>query len=319
VLPTFASSYRFSLTAGIHSASANVWFFFIQICAVGEEVLDSCHLVRNFTMHREHMEISLPLLRKEGRTVTIHFLFHVTWWVPCVKRHKVWIQFHAGSFVHCQSPLSEPIWISALALTTPNTIAPLGLPYVVSSGFVVWTSDSSASWMKTASLVSWIGIYFSTQNEQTGDSGYYHIYLYSGEQRPLFHLNLYYKSPWFPIWLEYQHIHILLNVLYTNTRYTVPWGTILQAERSWFQFPMSLDFSSDLNPSSQITTQRSTQPLTEMGTRNLPGVKGRPAPKADNVTPTCELTVLKMWEPRRLTTLWAFMACYRDIFKSWKF
>jgi hypothetical protein len=35
----------------------------------------------------------------------------------------------------------------------------------------------------------------------------------------------------------------------------------------------------------------STQPLTEMSIRNLPGGKGRPARKAD------------MWEPRRLTTL----------------
>jgi hypothetical protein len=41
----------------------------------------------------------------------------------------------------------------------------------------------------------------------------------------------------------------------------------------------------------------STQPLTEMSTRNLPGGKGRPAHEADN-----------------LTTLWAFMACYTDSF-----
>jgi hypothetical protein len=32
----------------------------------------------------------------------------------------------------------------------------------------------------------------------------------------------------------------------------------------------------------------STQPLTEMSTRNLPGVKGGPAPKADNLTAICE-------------------------------
>jgi hypothetical protein len=53
----------------------------------------------------------------------------------------------------------------------------------------------------------------------------------------------------------------------------------------------------------------STQPLTEMSTRNLPGVKGRPARKVDNPT-----AVYKMWEPRRLTTLWASTACYRDSF-----
>jgi hypothetical protein len=56
---------------------------------------------------------------------------------------------------------------------------------------------------------------------------------------------------------------------------------------------------------------KSTQPLTEMSTRNLPGGKGRPARK-DNLTTICEPTVEKMWEPRRLTTLWAFTACYRD-------
>jgi hypothetical protein len=40
-------------------------------------------------------------------------------------------------------------------------------------------------------------------------------------------------------------------------------------------------------------TLGSTQARTEMSARNLPGGKG--------------------W-PRRLTTLWAFMACYRDSF-----
>jgi hypothetical protein len=35
----------------------------------------------------------------------------------------------------------------------------------------------------------------------------------------------------------------------------------------------------------------STQPLTEMSTRNLPGVKGRQARKADNLTAICEPTV----------------------------
>jgi hypothetical protein len=32
----------------------------------------------------------------------------------------------------------------------------------------------------------------------------------------------------------------------------------------------------------------STQPLTEMSTRNLPRDKGRSAPKADNLTAICE-------------------------------
>jgi hypothetical protein len=32
----------------------------------------------------------------------------------------------------------------------------------------------------------------------------------------------------------------------------------------------------------------STQPLTEMSARNLPGVKGPPARNADNLTAICE-------------------------------
>jgi hypothetical protein len=35
----------------------------------------------------------------------------------------------------------------------------------------------------------------------------------------------------------------------------------------------------------------STHPLTEMSTRNIPGDKGRPARKADNLTAICEPTV----------------------------
>jgi hypothetical protein len=60
----------------------------------------------------------------------------------------------------------------------------------------------------------------------------------------------------------------------------------------------------------------STHSLTEMSTRNLPGVKGRPARKADNFTIICEPMVRKMWEPRRLTSLWASTACYRDSFTT---
>jgi hypothetical protein len=58
----------------------------------------------------------------------------------------------------------------------------------------------------------------------------------------------------------------------------------------------------------------STEPQTEMSTRNLPGGKGRPTRKADNLTAVCEPIVWKMWEPRRLATLWASTACYRDSF-----
>jgi hypothetical protein len=49
------------------------------------------------------------------------------------------------------------------------------------------------------------------------------------------------------------------------------------------------------NPSSRTMVLGSTQPLTEMTTRNLPGW---PARKADKLTAICEPTVWKMWEPR---------------------
>jgi hypothetical protein len=41
------------------------------------------------------------------------------------------------------------------------------------------------------------------------------------------------------------------------------------------------------NTSSRTMALGSTRPLTEMSTRNLPGGKGRPARKADNLTAIC--------------------------------
>jgi hypothetical protein len=68
------------------------------------------------------------------------------------------------------------------------------------------------------------------------------------------------------------------------------------------------------NPFSSTVAMGSNKPLTEMSARKLPGGKGRPAREAVNLTAICEAIVQKMWEPRRLTTLWASMACYRDSF-----
>jgi hypothetical protein len=95
--------------------------------------------------------------------------------------------------------------------------------------------------------------------------------------------------------------------------------------RSWFRYSATsrkvagsipdedMDFFNLPSPSSRIIALRSTQPLTEMSTRNLPGGKGRPALKADNLTAICE-QIVYMWESGRLKTLWAFTACYRDSF-----
>jgi hypothetical protein len=56
----------------------------------------------------------------------------------------------------------------------------------------------------------------------------------------------------------------------------VGWGTVLQAGRSRVRFPTkSLHFFSLPNTSSRTIALRSTQPLTEMSARDLPGwVKG---------------------------------------------
>lgn len=70
---------------------------FWQVCAVG----DIMPTGSNF-YHAQGAHGGLIPINEEGRrTVTIPFLFCVTWWVPSVKRHEVLIQFHAGSFIHC--------------------------------------------------------------------------------------------------------------------------------------------------------------------------------------------------------------------------
>jgi hypothetical protein len=60
---------------------------------------------------------------------------------------------------------------------------------------------------------------------------------------------------------------------------------MLQAGRPQVQVPMrSLDFFSNLlNPSSGTMALDSIEPLTEMGTRNILGGKGRAARRADKL------------------------------------
>jgi hypothetical protein len=56
-------------------------------------------------------------------------------------------------------------------------------------------------------------------------------------------------------------------------------GWILQEFIGFFNWP---------NPSSSTMALGSTEPLTQMSTRNLPGSKGRPARKADILIAICE-------------------------------
>jgi hypothetical protein len=57
---------------------------------------------------------------------------------------------------------------------------------------------------------------------------------------------------------------------------------MLQAGRSPVRVPDEVDFFDLSNISSRIMDLVSTQPLTEMSTRNLPWDKKRPARRADN-------------------------------------
>jgi hypothetical protein len=68
-------------------------------------------------------------------------------------------------------------------------------------------------------------------------------------------------------------------------RHVVSYLTIFVIFRFWME---SLPFLNLPNPFSRSVALGVTQPLTEMSTRNLPGVKARPARKADNVTAICE-------------------------------
>jgi hypothetical protein len=66
---------------------------------------------------------------------------------------------------------------------------------------------------------------------------------------------------------------------------------MLQAGRSPVIVPDEVDVLNLPTPSSSIMILRSTQSLTEMSTRNHPGGKKRPEPRADNLAAICEPNV----------------------------
>jgi hypothetical protein len=68
---------------------------------------------------------------------------------------------------------------------------------------------------------------------------------------------------------------------------------MLQAGRSPGRVPNEVDFFNLPNPSSCTMALETTQPLTEMSTRKLPGGKKRPALRADNLAAICEPNVRK--------------------------
>jgi hypothetical protein len=83
---------------------------------------------------------------------------------------------------------------------------------------------------------------------------------------------------------------------------------MLQAGRSRVQIPMrSLDFSIDLIIPTANMALGSTQPLTEMSTRNLPGGKGRPERNGDNLTAIC---LENLGTSTSHNPMWAFMGLH---------
>jgi hypothetical protein len=66
---------------------------------------------------------------------------------------------------------------------------------------------------------------------------------------------------------------------------------MLQAGRAPVRIPNEVDFLNLPNPSSRTMALGSTQPLTEMSTRNLPGGKERPVRRADNLAAIYEPNV----------------------------
>jgi hypothetical protein len=66
---------------------------------------------------------------------------------------------------------------------------------------------------------------------------------------------------------------------------------MLQAGWSPVRVPDEVDFFNLPYPSSHTMALGSTQPLTEISTRNLPGGKKRPARRADNHAAIYELNV----------------------------
>jgi hypothetical protein len=82
---------------------------------------------------------------------------------------------------------------------------------------------------------------------------------------------------------EYQGL-VIVEIFYAW------WGIVSIANKTVYRivYPDEVDIFNLPNPSSRTMALRSTQPLTEMSTRNLPEVKERAARKADNLTAICE-------------------------------
>jgi hypothetical protein len=117
---------------------------------------------------------------------------------------------------------------------------------------------------------------------------YFYICLYSYRQAIL---QIYWQYLLCPFFI-YCFIFILIKLVWARGS-VVGWGTMLQVGRSPVRVPSEVDFFNLPNPSSRTMALVSTQPLTEMCTRNFPGGKKRPERRTDNFATNYETNVWK--------------------------
>jgi hypothetical protein len=85
---------------------------------------------------------------------------------------------------------------------------------------------------------------------------------------------------------HYQHLMVLLDFRSSQRSWMRHYATSQKVVGS---IPVEvIGFFNLPNPSSRIMALWSTQPLTELSSRNLPGGNGRPARKAEKLSTLCE-------------------------------
>jgi hypothetical protein len=105
----------------------------------------------------------------------------------------------------------------------------------------------------------------------------------------------------------------------------VDWGNTLQTGRWRVRFPIVIGIFHWHNRSGRTMVLWSTQPPTDMSTRNISWGLRRLTRRADNLPPSCA-DCFEIWKPQPSGTLWACSGLYRDFFtfsftfaSSWQF
>jgi hypothetical protein len=82
--------------------------------------------------------------------------------------------------------------------------------------------------------------------------------------------------------------YIICSLLFSYVGLCIPTKQDATSRKVAGSSPSEMDIFNSPNPSSRTMALGSTQPLTEMSTRNLPGGKGRSARKVGDLTAICE-------------------------------